>query len=276
MRHIRSKAFSLLLYPAVFLLVFAVSYTMLGQGPGEDDPDPGGNVGDNPLPGTPPIPGGEEADGEPGAVGQVNELYQAIAAEDMDVLKELLAAGEDPNQTMESGDTTGVTPLGWAVIGAQISTTVHSQVDALLSHGANPNLKDSQGNTALHHAARVGDAGLATALIKSGADPSQTNNVGYTAYQLALMGGNVGVAAAISQSSLHQEPANAQTLQLISSFNNRLQAKLDAATTDEERQTAVNEEVDRMVRAGKLTADLAAKVKPVLYSQICETCKEDK
>ena len=257
---------------ATFLLVFSLSYTFLGQGPGGGD-EGGGNVGDEPGTGTNPTPGGPD-NGTVGPVGQVNEIYQVIAKDDVDALKELLTGGADPNQTMTVGNTEGVTPLGWSVSGAKISTTVHSQVDVLLSHGANPSLQDGQGNTALHHAARAGDAGLATLLVKAGADPSLTNRIGYTAYQIALMSGNSGVAAAISQSALHQEPPNTETMIMVASFTNRLQARLDKATTDEGRQNAINVEVDRMVTAGKLTAELAAKMKPVLYSQVCESCME--
>ena len=57
-------------------VIVTASYSILGQGPGDDDPVPGGGVVDETTPpARPPIPGEEDdPDGEPGPVGIVNEL----------------------------------------------------------------------------------------------------------------------------------------------------------------------------------------------------------
>lgn len=177
-----SKLLRLMLYLFIGLMIFEVSYSLMGQGPGEEDTGPTGNVNDPPKsPGPNPAPGGDEAECPLGPVGVVNELFYAIAEPDLDALEQLLEGGSDPNQTIEFDNTSGTTPLNWAIVGSRISEIEHSQVSLLLQHGANLNLADGFGNTALHHAAQNSDDAMAAVLINAGADISLVNNAGYTA-----------------------------------------------------------------------------------------------
>ena len=64
------------------------------------------------------------------------------------------------------------------------------QVDALVRHGANPNLADEYGDRPLHTAIHLETHELVTALLEHGADPTLTNGEGQTALEYALSYGN--------------------------------------------------------------------------------------
>ena len=74
-------------------------------------------------------------------------------------LRLLLEAGADPNGPFEA---TGLTPL--------MIVETKEMAEALLSYGADPNLADTQGMTALHHAVFAPEAlGLLPLLLDHGA-----------------------------------------------------------------------------------------------------------
>ena len=58
-------------------------------------------------------------------------------------------------------------------------------MEVLLRHGADPNLSDRLGNTALHLAACTNHIGVVTLLLRAGTDVSQIDNNGRTPMQLA-------------------------------------------------------------------------------------------
>ncbi len=106
------------------LVVFGVSYTLLGQGPGSGPGDLTGNE-------------------EVGPVAVVSELFEVIEGGDVAALEDLLRSGADPNEANDYGHTA----LHWAI--ATDSPVVYGQVSALLNAGANPNLADKKGLTPL-------------------------------------------------------------------------------------------------------------------------------
>lgn len=100
MKIVRGRLTFLLLCLTVGLTVFGVSCTLLGQEPGDNvgEPPPGSTP--NPTPGNP----GDD-DGQPGSVGQVNELFEVIRLGDVEKLTGLLQNGADPNQVDSHGHT---------------------------------------------------------------------------------------------------------------------------------------------------------------------------
>lgn len=259
---------------AVGLLVFSVSYTMLGQGPGvgpgeSDTQGPVGNTGEGPggsSPGGEGNTGGGDTGGgsppgddatpspptevpdelqdekeEPGPVGQVNELFDVLAGGDVPELKQLLEDGADPN-----AKTRGVTPLSWAIVGSETTPTVHGQVQALLEAGADPNIRDDVGRTALHYAAQYGGSDAVTqALIDGGVGVDIKDQNGVSPLQLATMLGNDGARSALEAATTIRPP-DYDKLKAIGTFSK----KLKAATTEEEKKAIVEREAAAMVERG--------------------------
>lgn len=264
---------------AVGLVVFGVSYTMMGQGPGSgpgesDTQGPGGNTGAG--------PGGPGAgEGETGPVGQVNELRDAIASQNILVLTQTLEDGADPNATDDAGNNA----LHWAVLGSGVSPVIHSQVSVLLTHGANPGTTNNQGLTPLHFAAIYGGSdAVASALIEAGSPVNVVSEqqIG-SPYELALKMGNDGVASAISRAPGHIAP-DAQTeatLRAFGTYSKFLKQGLGNARTQEEMDEVIEVAVDGLVEAGVLNEEGAATLQEQLTDKIqnentndgnCTTC----
>ena len=263
----------------VGLVVFGVSYTMLGQGPGlgpgeSDTQGPVDNTGADPGGGG---PGGEENTGggdtgggsppgddatsspptevpdelqdeqeAPGPVGRVNELFDVLAGGDVPALKQLLEDGVDPN-----AQTRGVTPLSWTIVGSETTSTVHGQVQALLAAGADPNIADAGGRTALHYAAQYGGSDAVTqALIDGGVGVDIKDQQGVSALQLAAMFGNDGARSALEEATTIRPP-DYDKLKTIGTFSK----KLKAATTEEEKKAVLDREALLMVERGWMTEE---------------------
>lgn len=90
------------------------------------------------------------------------DLGQAASMGNVRRLKEALAAGGDPNQT---------TAQGLPLTAASRSGNADA-VRLLLDHGAKINVPDNQGQTALHHAALLGNDKVVQVLLQRGADPN--------------------------------------------------------------------------------------------------------
>ena len=93
------------------------------------------------------------------------------------ITQKLLAGGADPNDSKRS-----LPPLIYAVI--------HSQgecVDTLLYYGADPNVHDARGNSALHIAVSNGDVLSVASLLKHRADPFANNRDNDTLMCLACL-----------------------------------------------------------------------------------------
>ncbi len=99
---------------------------------------------------------------------------------DIDCLKAAVKEGADIN---EKNEPYGTTPLMIAC-----NWEGHEDmIEALLSLGADPNLRDKQGNTALFAAASV-SAKAVKLLLDKGADPLAANELGTTAFTSCVTG----------------------------------------------------------------------------------------
>jgi uncharacterized protein len=151
----------------------------------------------------------------------LGKLFDATEKGENEIVIEII--NEQPNLIHEENEH-GLTLLGIAAHygqyevvktlvknGAQINALSHSKlsfipkntalhaaiagaksievIDFLLTHGANPNISDSEGHTPLHIAAFEGNASIAELLMKNGAE-IKTNNSGKTPIEIAEERGN--------------------------------------------------------------------------------------
>jgi ankyrin repeat protein len=109
-------------------------------------------------------------------------LFSALS--DTNILEALLDAGADPNRPDKilPNAHQGSSPL-MSVVGGSFYETAEGNLAAaklLIAHGANPNFKNANGNTALHYAVNVGGLELVRLLLDVKADPNAKNNDGIT------------------------------------------------------------------------------------------------
>jgi len=114
-------------------------------------------------------------------------------------------------------DDTGRTALHYA---AQLGMAGMRVMKMLLTAGADPNIQDNHGLTPLHLAALGSSARTVKALLKAGADPSITNNEGQTPYDVAVGGAKTALTARLRVKG----PANAMV-----KVDNQLVGFTDAA-----------------------------------------------
>jgi hypothetical protein len=113
--------------------------------------------------------------------GAILPLGAAARRGDFDLMRKLLEAGGDPNDT---GGGTDWPPLLHAVHSHQVEAA-----NLLLDYGANPDGEGPNGYTALMMAAGARDSKMVTLLIDYGADPYRTGPSGITALSEAVTSG---------------------------------------------------------------------------------------
>ena len=149
------------------LVILGMSYTLLGQGPG--------------------------------AVSDVNELFEILSSHDVPALERFSRRRADLNAT----NANGATPLKRAIVGSAHRPTVYGQVKVLLRAGADPSYSDKNKQTPLHYAAIYGgSAATARVLIEAGSNVDATDRKGMSALQLAAVMGNIGVRSALEASTV--------------------------------------------------------------------------
>ena len=122
------------------------------------------------------------------------DLLDAAEFGDINKIMDLLESGADPNfQEDDMGETALMIASRekWLPI-----------VELLLDIGANPNLKDNEGNTALMYTAVYNSnihLKIIRLLLNSGANPLIKNNYGETAYDSALLFGYIENAKLIKK-----------------------------------------------------------------------------
>jgi ankyrin repeat protein len=105
-------------------------------------------------------------------------LFPLFYSREYELIEARLDAGADLNQLREGRPDD-------SLLSVAVSTEAEAVAMALISRGANVNFADSQGKTALHHAAVSGSAELIAALLEAGADPEAKTRTGFTPAMLA-------------------------------------------------------------------------------------------
>jgi ankyrin repeat protein len=128
-----------------------------------------------------------------------DELHEAARRGDLARMDLLIDKGADPNQVDPDN---GMTPLGDAVLAAQMES-----VERLLLRGADPNRR-ANGNTALHWAASKGDIEIARILLDHGANPTVRNREGQTPLELAHKQGETRFVFFLQEQIQTRKPVN--------------------------------------------------------------------
>ena len=231
-----------LLCLAVGLAVFAVSYTMLGEGSKDE---------------------GAKAPESPTAANEM--MFKAMVEDDVERLELALSGGADPN----AFDDDGISALQWAILGSGKAKTVYGQVKALLTAGANPNLANDRGWTPLHYASRFGGSeAVVSTLIESGGDPNITNSQSTTPLQLALLTGNRGAVSALKKATPIR-PEHYEKWEAMSNISTRLKS----AATQEGKKAVFTKDLDSLVRRGWLSeTEKEAVLNAIENNAGCTTC----
>lgn len=237
-----------LLCLAVGLAMFAVSYTMLGEGSKDE---------------------GAKA---PESSTVANEMmFKAILEDDVERLEEALAGGADPNTFNDDG----ISALQVAILGSGGAKTVYGQVKALLAAGADPNRTDEDGKTPLHYAADFGGSdAVVSSLIGAGANPDLPDGTGTTPLQLALFTGNQGAVTALEKATTVR-PGNYQILKVLGVASKWLEDTLIDADSAKEKAEAVSQWVQKLQSEGLLTAEEATIVFDAVSERVADSDSED-
>jgi len=115
-------------------------------------------------------------------------LHLAAAGYRVEIVRQLLAFGSDPNASMNHRHSN---PLHYAadgyIMGAAWDPELQVQtIECLLEDGAEVNAQDKNGATALHRAVRTRCAAAACVPLKAGGDPTLRNKAGSTAFHLGV------------------------------------------------------------------------------------------
>ncbi len=130
-------------------------------------------------------------------------LLLAAVLPDLRLLRALITQGVQVNETRA-----GMTPLL-----AATRDSWHGRPEAvmtLLANGADPRAVDAAGNTALHHAARSTDPGVAALLRDAAAEIDALNHDGQTPLAIACAAGNWRLARFLLERGAQAEPAGGQ------------------------------------------------------------------
>lgn len=117
-------------------------------------------------------------------------LMRAVKSNDVEAIKLLLDAGADASLGMKNGSNAVLILAGARPGPGQSSAdNLIAQLRLLAKHGANVNVANNRGDTALITAARQGSNAMVRALIELGADVNATDKAGKTALDLVTQAG---------------------------------------------------------------------------------------
>jgi ankyrin repeat protein len=112
-------------------------------------------------------------------------IASAVKRGNFDVATELVAAGGNPNVSIDGADAFFVV----LTMGNKCSAAL---VKAMIKAGKSPSAVDAVNDSALDEALTFGSEACVTQLIASGADINGRNDLGETALHAAVLGSNVG------------------------------------------------------------------------------------
>lgn len=118
-----------------------------------------------------------------------SDLWDAATSGDLTAAQTALSAGADAKALDTRSSRNGRYALNWAAIDNH-----PDMIRLLLAHGAAIDAQNSTGFTALHHAAESGAAAAAQALLAAGANPAIRNANGETASDVARRKGHMDIA----------------------------------------------------------------------------------
>ena len=127
------------------------------------------------------------------AGGDVDQLYHAAGKGDVASVRQLIAAGTDVNA--KSGD-------GSQALNAAAVYNQHDVIKLLLAHGANPNVRNREGDTPLVCATKYagGDPTTVKLLVDAGTNLGIADNDGKTALDYAMQQNQQGAVALLQGS----------------------------------------------------------------------------
>ena len=114
-----------------------------------------------------------------------SQILENASLYSLDQMERLLRAGIDVS--VIDTEASKNTPLHWA---ASFGSAVTVQI-LLEQFGADPNLTNAKGMTALHDAVQRGDPNIVKVLVKFGADPTLASKNDKTALQLVKLPINI-------------------------------------------------------------------------------------
>lgn len=144
----------------------------------------------------------------PGDRDQRSVLTHAVILPDLRLLRALIGKGVDVNRMHG----------GMAALIAATRDSYQGRPDAimtLLANGADPRSADSEGNTALHHAALCGEPIVAALLIDAAADINAINRDAMTPLGVACANGNWTLATFLLERGAQTEVERAQPALLL-------------------------------------------------------------
>jgi ankyrin repeat protein len=107
-------------------------------------------------------------------------LHTALEVGDRECAQMIRLAGGQ----IETLDDRGFSTLSAATLGGSRAGTPEL-IDLVISWGVNPNTRDRDGATSLHHAVRVKSAEMVAWLLARGVDPCLRNGIGQTPLEMA-------------------------------------------------------------------------------------------
>ena len=129
--------------------------------------------------------------------GNAHDLFFALEKGDIELVAQMLSFGVDPDARDENDLTPLISVATRSKYQKRKQEIAAEAAKLLLTHGANPDLTTSHGETALHRAAGTGSTEVAITLIEAGADINMSTENGQTPLLAAVQKKHNNIAQAL-------------------------------------------------------------------------------